>query len=387
MRRKFYDISESFDFDNQETYLEDIIENYNLEKLFKKFSKFMSEYAMPYVFKNELDMIVIGDWTIALPIPIEYKDQLWCFDKNENLSFYLNSQGICLDFYVSEYDVIDTYDELESDKKKREFKKFLIDVLSYDGDIMKRIGYHDNKIHESFDFDSVQEQDFIEPQVELYNVVRFKNSVVELANLIKEFFKVAQYRRSWLWNKDDMLFQVLGSHQNFIEEPYNTFKIAGKDNNSRIFFKTEPDDVVMIELNRRWPITVEISKQWTPRLKEIKSLVEFGIERAKKGGFQEAIDEIVNTVYNLFKKNPRRLGKYGSVNSDVYDEREFQKIWKPYDDVLMGIEELWMIDPKKYEIRGKIGRLDSDYLWGSSCYFVNPIDFDYFYNNIMTALK
>ena len=135
------------------------------------------------------------------------------------------------------------------------------------------------------------------------------------------------------------------------------------------------------------PITLEDAKKWTARVNEIKSLLKFGIERFKKGGFNEAIEDIVNTIYNLAKKNPYRLKKYGILKAEVYDDREFQKIWKPTEDTLMGIEEIWMIDPLKYEIRGKIGRLDSDYSWGSSSYFVNPIDFDYYYNNIMTALK
>lgn len=244
-------------------------------------------------------------------------------------------------------------------------------------------------ISESFDFDSEDfgMEDSIENQIESYNVVRFKSSLMELVNLLKEFFEVCKYRRSWIWNKDDQLIQIFGSCQVFIEDP-KYLKIVNYD--SRIFLKILPNDIaiaISMYSDDTKPITLEDAKKWTARVNEIKSLLKFGIERFKKGGFQEAIDDIVNTVYNLAKKNPYRLKKYGTLKSEVHDDKEYQKIWKPTEDTLMGIEEIWMIDPLKYEIRGKIGRLDSDYSWGSSSYFINPIDFDYYYNNIMSALK
>ncbi len=392
MRRRFYNISESFDFDDQESnYIENLIEYYNEEKLFKKFAKFMSDYVMPYVFKNELGMINIGDWTITLPIPIETSDLILCIDKEDHISFYLNSQGLCLDFYVTEYDVIDTYDELETDEEKRAFKKFLIYVLSYDGEIMKRIGYHQNEILESFDFDSenLGIEDSIENQIKAYNVNRFKDSLIDLVNLLREFFKVAQYHRSWVWHKDDMLIQIFGSCKDFIKDP-DIFKIANSDD--KISLKILPDDIVIIPSigfnNTTIPITLNDAKKWNSRVNEIKSLLKFGIERAKKGGFQEAIENIVKTIYDLAKKNPHLLNKYGSLKTEIYDTREYQKTWRPHEDTLLGIEEIWIVNPSKYEIRGKIGRLDSEYsLAGTSSYFVNPIDFDYFYNNIMSVLK
>ena len=395
MMRKNYNILESFDFDNQdpayiEDYIEDSIEFYNEEKLFKKFSKFMSEYVMPYVFENELDMIVIGDWTIALPIPMEHHDHLWCMNKEDHISFYLNSQGLCLDFYVTEYDVIDTYDKLETEEEKKEFKKFLIEVLTYDGEIMKRIGYHNNKIHESFDFDSedLGIENSLNDQIESYNVNRFKDSLMDLVSLLKKFFKISRYNRSWIWHRDDLLIHILGSCKDFIEDP-KYFRIV--NHNDGISFKILPDDIVItssIKSDTTNPITLDILKKWKPRVDEIKALLKFGIERAKKGGFQEAIEDIVKTIYDLAKKNPHLLNKYGSLKTEIYDTKEYQRTWRPHEDTLLGIEEIWIIDPSKYEIRGKIGRLDSEYsLAGTSSYFVNPIDFDYFYNNIMTALK
>lgn len=396
MMRKNYSILESFDFDNQdpayiEDYIEDRIEFYNEEKLFKKFSKFMSDYVMPYMVVNELDMINIGDWTITLPIPIEYSDRLLCIDKEDHIAFYLNSQGHCLDFYVREYDVIDTYDELETEEEKKEFKKFLIEVLTYDGEIMKRIGYHNNKIHESFDFDSedLEIETSLNDQIESYNVNRFKDSLMDLVSLLKKFFEISRYNRPWIWHRNDLLIQIFGSCKDFIEDP-DCFKIT--NSGDRIFLKILPDDIVIrtsTSINSNTlPITLDDAKKWNSRVNEIKSLLKFGIERAKKGGFQEAIEDIVKTIYDLAKKNPHLLNKYGSLKTEIYDTREYQKTWRPHEDTLIGIEEIWIVDPSKYEIRGKIGRLDSECsLTGTSSYFVNPIDFDYFYNNIMTILK
>lgn len=394
MIQKNYNILESFDFDAQDpAYIEDYIENriefYNEEKLFKKFSKFMSDYVMPYVVENELDMITIGDWTITLPIPIETSDLLLCIDKEDHISFYLNSQGFCLDFYVNEYDVIDTYDELETEEEKKEFKKFLIEVLTYDGEIMKRIGYHNNKIHESFDFDSedIGIETSLNDQIESYNVNRFKDSLMDLVSLLKKFFEISRYNRSWIWHRDDLLIQILGSCKDFIENP-KYFKIS--NHNDRIFFKILPDDIVIassIKSDTTNPITLDILKKWKPRVDEIKALLKFGIERSKKGGFKEAIENIVKTIYNLAKKNPHYLTKYGSLKTEIYDVNEYLKTWRPHEDTLLGIEEIWIVNPSKYEIRGKIGRLDSEYSLTGPWYFVNPIDFDYYYNNIMSVLK
>lgn len=244
-------------------------------------------------------------------------------------------------------------------------------------------------VSESFDFDSEDfgVEDYIENQVESYNVVRFKCSLMELINLIKEFFEVCKYRRSWIWNKNDQLIRISGSCQDFIEDP-KYLKIVNCD--SMIFLKILPNDIVIVismnSVNTK-PITLEDAKKWTARVNEIKALLKFGIERFKKGGFQEAIDDIVNTVYNLAKKNPSNLKKYGAFKTEVHNGKEFQKTWRPYEDTLMGIEEIWMTDPLKYEIIGKIGRIYSEYSWDSSFHFINPIDFDYYYNNIMTALK
>ena len=69
MRRKFYNISESFDFDNQDSCLDDdFVERYNKEKVFEKFRNFWNNDLRPYMLRKNLVMVPIGNWLISLPV-------------------------------------------------------------------------------------------------------------------------------------------------------------------------------------------------------------------------------------------------------------------------------------------------------------------------------
>lgn len=378
MRRKFYDISESFDFDNQDSCLDDdFVERYNKEKVFEKFRNFWNNELCPYMLRKNLVMIPIGNWFISLPIG--NGKRITIEERNGKNRYEIFTTGVIQDYKISkeDEDIEDSYADVNFEHKQS-FVKALAEILDHK---------NFNRVNEGFDFDSEDfgMEDSIENQVESYNVVRFKSSLMELVSLLKEFFEVCKYQRSWIWNKNDQLIQIFGSCQDFIEDP-KCLKIANHD--SRIFLKILPNDIaiaISMYSNDTKPITLEDAKKWTARVNEIKALLKFGIERFKKGGFNEAIEDIVNTVYNLAKKNPYRLNKYGTLKT--VHGKEFQKMWSPTEYTLMGIEEIWMINPSKYEISGKIGRIYSEYSWGSPFHFINPMDFDYYYNNIMSALK
>ena len=381
MRRKFCDISEGFDFDNQDSCLDDdFVERYNKEKVFEKFRNFWNNDLRPYMLRKNLVMIPIGNWFISLPVGNGRR--ITIEERNGKNQYEVITAGVIQDYKISkeDEDLEDSYEYLNFGHKQS-FVNALAEILDHKDF---------NRVNEGFDFDSEDfgMEDSIENQVESYNVVRFKSSLMELVNLLKEFFKVCKYRRSVIWNKNDQLIQIFGSCKDFIVNP-EYFKIM-MDHNDRMFLKILPNDIVIaisIRYGDTRSITLEDAKKWTARVNEIKSLLKFGIERFKKGGFNEAIDDIAKTIYNLAKNNPHRLNKYGSLNTEIYDTKEFQKIWRPTEDTLMGIEEIWMTNPSDYEISGKIGKIYSGYPWGSSFHFVNPIDFDYYYNNIISALK
>ena len=383
MRRRFYNISESFDFDNQDSCLDDdFVERYNKEKVFEKFRNFWNNDLRPYMLRKNLVMFPIGNWFISLPVGNGRR--ITIEERKGKNRYEVITTGVIQDYKISkeDEDLEDSYEYFLTFDRKQSFVKALAEILDHKDF---------NRVNEGFDFDSEDFgiEDSIENQIESYNIVRFKSSLMELVNLLKEFFEVCKYQRSLIWNKDDQLVQIVGTTQDFIKEDYKYFKIL--NNNSKLFLEILPNNDVVITSSiysgDTKPITLEDAKKWTPRVNEIKALLKFGIERFKKGGFQEAIDDIVSTIYHLTKKNPDRLNKYGVLKTGEYDDKEFQKMWRPTEDDLMGIENIWMTDPSNYEIRGKMGRIYSDYPYGSSSHFVNPIDFDYYYNNIMTALK
>lgn len=382
MRRKFYNISESFDFDNQDSCLDDdFVERYNKEKVFEKFRNFWNNDLRPYMLRKNLVMVPIGNWLISLPVGNGRR--ITIEERRGKNRYEVITGGVIQDYVISkeDEDLEDSYEYFLTFDRKPSFVKALVEILDHKDF---------NRVNEGFDFDSEDFgiEDSIENQIESYNIVRFKSSLMELVNLLKEFFEVCKYHRSLIWNKEDQLVQIFGTTQEFIEGDSKCFKIL--NNGSKLFLKILPNDIVIansIYSDDTEPITLEDAKKWTPRVNEIKALLKFGIERFKKGGFQEAIDDIVNTVYHLAKKNPNHLNKYGVLKTGEYDDKEFQKMWRPSEDDLMGIENIWMTDPSNYEIRGKMGRIYSDYPYGSFSHFVNPIDFDYYYNNIMTTLK
>lgn len=376
MRRKFYDISESFDFDNQDSCLDDdFVERYNKEKVFEKFRNFWNNDLRPYMLRKNIVMIPIGNWLISLPIGNGRR--ITIEERRGKNRYEVITGGVIQDYKISkeDEDLEDSYEYFLTSDRKQSFVKALAEILDHkDFD----------RVNEGFDFDSEQPEDYIQAQVESYNPDRFKMLLRELATSIQEFYKVSHYMRSVIWHKNDKLVQVARSSD------ASFFRIMG--DNSRIFVKILPNDVVIsntpMPSERCSPITLDTVKKWSSRVKEIKNLIDSGIERSKKGGFQKSIENVLATVYNLAKTNPEKLKKHGKLTTYLDSDKRIKKFWwEPSNDDVLGIETLRMDNPEDFRIIGKIGKVDNEFQFGSEEYYVNPIDFDYFYNNIMTALK
>lgn len=375
MRGRFYNISESFDFDNQDSCLDDdFVERYNKEKVFEKFRNFWNNDLRPYMLRKNLVMVPIGNWFISLPIG--NGKRITIEERKGNNRYKVFTTGVIQDYEISkeDEDLEDSYEYLNFDRKQS-FVKALAEILDHKDF---------NRVNEGFDFDSEIPEDYIRSQVESYNPDRFKMLLRELASSLQEFYKVSHYMRSVIWHKNDKLIQVARSSD------ASFFKIIGDD--SRIFVKILPNDVVIsntpVPSERYSPITLDIVKKWSSRVKEIKNLIEYGIERSKKGGFQKSIENISATVYNLAKTDPEKLKNYGKLTPLLDSAKKIKKFWwEPSNDDVLGIETLRMDNPENFHIIGKIGKVNNEFQFGSEEYYVNPIDFDYFYNNIMTALK